>query len=311
MNLHMNIKLAVAALFVPLLMCAQGQKAVVNAGAAFLRQGPDYESPLETQELMGRVVEVLERDGYWVKVATSQPYTAWVNERQLAMLDGGGVALWEQTPKYMVTAMHSAAYEFCRQDSQVVCTLVAGDLLAVDGRKRSGMLPVALPDGRRGWVPAGDVADAAAWSGRCSALKAAGKCELAISYAFRMVGTAYLWGGMSADGCDCSGLVRLCYLMAEVGLPRNASQQYAAGRDIPVGRNDDGTFDMSALKRGDLVFFGSRTPEKLRITHVGIYLGNGRMIQSSQIVRVNSLVPGREDFYENAGRLVAACRIVE
>lgn len=311
MNLHMNIKLAVAALFVPLLMCAQGQKAVVNVGAAFLRQAPDYESPLETQELMGRVVDILERDGYWVKVATSQPYTAWVNEKQLAMLDEGATEAWEEAPKYMVTAMHSAVYELCRQDSPVVCTLVTGNLLASDGRKRSGMLPVALPDGRRGWVSARDVAGAAAWNDRCSALGASGKCELAISYAFRMVGTAYLWGGMSSDGCDCSGLVRLCYLMTGVRLPRNASQQYRAGRDIPVAAGADGTFDLSALKRGDLVFFGSRTPEKLRITHVGIYLGDGRMIQSSQVVRVNSLVPGREDFYENTGRLVAACRIVE
>lgn len=311
MNRLMNIKLAIVALFVPIVMLNARQKAVVNVSAAYLRVAPDYESALDSQELMGRVAEILDRDRYWVKVATSQPDTAWVNERQLAILDEAGIEAWESSPKYVVTALSSSVYASPRRDSGILCPVSLGNLLRQDGKARSGMVPVRLPDSRRGWIPAADVMREAVWEAECRTMDPGRKCNVAISHAERMLGTAYMWGGMSAAGCDCSGLVRLCYLMAGVSLPRNSSQQYRAGRDIPVGRNDDGSFDLSALRRGDLVFFGSETPEKLRITHVGIYLGGGRMIQSSQLVRINSLNPADGDCYENAWRLVRACRIVE
>jgi cell wall-associated NlpC family hydrolase len=65
------------------------------------------------------------------------------------------------------------------------------------------------------------------------------------------------------------------------------------------------------LQRGDLVFFGTpATDEKpMRITHVGIYLGGNKIIHSSHRVRINSLIPGDEDYYENSHRLVAAIRL--
>ncbi len=84
------------------------------------------------------------------------------------------------------------------------------------------------------------------------------------------------------------------------------------GRPVPVFREAERTFCADSLRVGDLLFFGRRGADgaKDRITHVGIYIGNGRMVHSSQIVRVNSLVPGEPDFYENAGRLLSAVRII-
>ena len=61
------------------------------------------------------------------------------------------------------------------------------------------------------------------------------------------------------------------------------------------------------------MFFGS--PEtfwaKEKITHVGIYIGNGKIIHASHKVRVNSLIPGEKDYYENAHRLLKARRFVD
>ena len=42
---------------------------------------------------------------------------------------------------------------------------------------------------------------------------------------------------------------------------------------------------------------------------LGIYIGNGEIIHASHLVRVNSLIPGSENYYENAHRLIRACRI--
>lgn len=66
------------------------------------------------------------------------------------------------------------------------------------------------------------------------------------------------------------------------------------------------------LEPGDLVFFGypADGDKKERITHVGIYIGDGRIIHSSHEVRINSLIPGEPDFYENAFKLIRARRIL-
>jgi hypothetical protein len=77
----------------------------------------------------------------------------------------------------------------------------------------------------------------------------------------------YLWGGSVGPNYDCSGLVQAAFVTAGIWLPRDSYQQEAFTR--PVAE--------TALKPGDLVFFGSHQ----RTTHVGIYLGDQCYIHSS------------------------------
>ena len=188
-----------------------------------------------------------------------------------------------------------------------------------------------LPSGKTGWVPSGGIAE---HKGFRSIAKGEGdaesiskkETEMIIAQAMKLVGVPYLWGGMSAKGVDCSGLVRISHLMNGILLPRNASQQIHCGERLKMpldksfwnDRSDEAKFkkEMVArienLQRGDLVFFGTPAMEegqKERITHVGIYLGNGKIIHASHLVRINSLIPGEKDYYENAHRLVGAIRL--
>ena len=91
----------------------------------------------------------------------------------------------------------------------------------------------------------------------------------------------YLWGGSSSDsGFDCSGLAMTVYQLSGLNLPRSSREQYEAG--APVEQND--------LLRGDLVFFSTAGGEK--VTHVGIYTGEGRFIHApgrGKKIRVDSL----------------------
>jgi len=100
----------------------------------------------------------------------------------------------------------------------------------------------------------------------------------AVSYAVAQIGTPYRWGGESPGvGFDCSGLVQAAYAAAGIGLPRVAQAQYHAGPPVPPGE---------ALQPGDLVFFGASPTD---ITHVGIVLGDGEMIDAPHtgaVVRV-------------------------
>lgn len=90
----------------------------------------------------------------------------------------------------------------------------------------------------------------------------------AIRAALAQVGTPYVWGGAGPGGFDCSGLVQWSYARAGLVLPRVAQDQYDAGPAIPA----DGQ-----LSPGDLVFFGA---DATHVTHVGLYLGDGRMVDA-------------------------------
>ena len=100
----------------------------------------------------------------------------------------------------------------------------------------------------------------------------------ALAYAAGQLGVPYRWGGETPGaGFDCSGLVQAAYRAAGVLLPRVAQTQFDAGPRVPAG---------SAWAPGDLVFFGT-SPRA--VTHVGIYLGAGEMLDApdtGEVVRV-------------------------
>lgn len=93
--------------------------------------------------------------------------------------------------------------------------------------------------------------------------------ERLVATARRFIGTDYRWGGTSVEqGFDCSGLTMTVYRLNGLDLPRTALEQFRAG--TPVARG--------ALRAGDLVFFA--TGRTSRISHVGIYSGDGQFIHA-------------------------------
>ncbi|MCT8468912.1 C40 family peptidase [Chromohalobacter canadensis] len=100
---------------------------------------------------------------------------------------------------------------------------------------------------------------------------------LILASAKQALGTPYQWGGNSLEsGVDCSGLVQLSYASAGIQVPRTSNQQYQA------------LDHREQARPGDLLFFGAGD----RATHVGIYLGDRRMIHapgSGREVTVSSL----------------------
>ncbi len=113
-----------------------------------------------------------------------------------------------------------------------------------------------------------------------------GKVQTVLKRALTLLGTPYRWGGTSPDsGFDCSGLVGYVFRTAlGIELPR-VSRDMASKTDAELIKNRD------ELKQGDLVFFG----RKGRVSHVGIYVGEGRFLHSPSTgkdVRVDSLITG-------------------
>jgi cell wall-associated NlpC family hydrolase len=103
-----------------------------------------------------------------------------------------------------------------------------------------------------------------------------GTTSAVVSIAMRYLGIAYRYGGTSPRGFDCSGFTQYVFEQVGVSLPRTADQQLRATTRIP----------RSEARPGDLVFYlGGGGPA----THVGIYLGGGKMIDSPRTGKVVSV----------------------
>jgi len=88
---------------------------------------------------------------------------------------------------------------------------------------------------------------------------------IVINTAMKYLGVPYVWGASSPKGFDCSGLVKYCFAKVGISLPHSSRMQYNYGTHV----------SRSQLKPGDLVFFYNP------IHHVGIYIGNGKMINAT------------------------------
>jgi cell wall-associated NlpC family hydrolase len=112
--------------------------------------------------------------------------------------------------------------------------------------------------------------------------------EELVRTARRFLGVPYRWGGEDKGGFDCSGLTMVSYRLNGLDLPRNSRAQFDAGRAVA----------RQALQPGDLVFFATQGGR--RITHVGLYVGNGEFIhapRAGQTVRIASLA---NSYFNNA-----------
>ncbi|PKP50992.1 MAG: hydrolase Nlp/P60 [Bacteroidetes bacterium HGW-Bacteroidetes-12] len=95
--------------------------------------------------------------------------------------------------------------------------------------------------------------------------------------AFLFLNTPYLWGGRSPFGIDCSGFTQIIYKLIGIKLPRDAYQQAKIGQTLSF---------IEESKSGDLAFFDN---DEGKIIHVGIMLGDNKIIHASGKVRIDKI----------------------
>jgi len=106
--------------------------------------------------------------------------------------------------------------------------------------------------------------------------------DIAANWALTQLGKPYQWGGAGPDSYDCSGLTMDAWAQAGVQLAHWTGYQWLSGPHVPL---DD-------LQRGDLLFYATNNSDPATIHHVGIYIGNGMMVDApytGAFVRIDSI----------------------
>lgn len=257
--------------------------ALVTISVACLRGEPRSGAELVSQAIMGTPVKVLECDGGMSRVQTPDGYIAYVTDSSLQFLSADGFAAWKKARRVVVTANLSMAYEKPVENiDAAVSDLLLGNILEYKG-ETAGFVQVSLPDGRTGYVKKTDVKEFSEWAEQNFDMPTIERS------ARRMMGTPYLWGGMSAKMADCSGFVRTAYFSNGIILQRDASQQALTGKKI------DPKKWRTEAEPGDLIFIGTKSG---KVTHVAMYIGNGKYIHSSGRVKINSMDKSASDFLD-------------
>lgn len=256
---------------------------------ADVRREPGATSEQVTQALLGAPARVLETAANgWARVRLAD-YEGWVEERALGAAPRAcetvAVIATPRAPLY-AHATGSARI------GEVFATSVLPVILAGQ-RSVAGRAPVWLPGSRRGWLDSADITERAA----DDPFPMRGT-EMALALARALMGTPYLWGGVSALGIDCSGLSQLACRAGGVIIPRDADQQYAA---LPY------VVDRASLRAGDLVYFAKGGA----ITHVGVALDSMMTLHASghgESVIISSLDPATDEYSATLAGMYAGAR---
>ena len=223
---------------------------------------------VQTQALYAQTVTVLARSGGWAKVAVrDEPdpqdphgYPGWLPVSQLR------TGFDETGPSLTVVARTA------------VLRLTSGRPITLSYGTR---LPIVPGASERTTVRSPDGAGTIAKAALAPSLHPSGASIVA--QAKRFLGLHYLWGGLSAWGFDCSGLVWDVFRMHGLTIPRDADPQFHHGTAVTRAQ----------LRAGDLLFWGSPS----YADHVAIYAGNGLMVEAPDSAHSVRVVPVRWDRY--------------
>ncbi len=117
-----------------------------------------------------------------------------------------------------------------------------------------------------------------------------------VNEASQFSGTPYVWGGTTPEGFDCSGFTQYVYGQLGVQLPRTSEMQATSGSPVS---------SLAAAQPGDLVFFAGSDGTASSPGHVGIYVGNGEMIDAPHDGTTVQVQP-----VSSAGPVVAIRRVL-
>ena len=254
-------------------------KATVTASVLNVRSGPSTNDIVISKINTGTEVEVLEESNGWYKVKLKNGQVGWASAQYLStnsMSDNQGSSNQDSSNEVNIskTGIVKADVLNIRSNpgtnNSIIGKLYNGESITVLS-EQNNWYKIKKSNGQTGWVSAqyislnNDQQD----SSNEATDENIDKADKVVALAEKQIGKPYVWGAEGPDSFDCSGLVYYVYKEAVgINLPRVSRDQYNVGTYI----------SKENLKPGDLVF--SSTNDAGTITHVGIYVGDNKMIHS-------------------------------
>ena len=220
---------------------------IINFSVCNVHQAEDSSSEMLTQGLLGMKAIILERRK-WIKIKLeNDDNEGWVHPKAITSLNPD--EQWTNSSKIIITAHYGFSYTQPDIHSQCVSDLVSGNRLRLL-QETNAFYKVEYPDKRQAYVPIAISQKEDEWK-KQNQLDA----PHILATAHSLMGIPYIWGGTSAKGMDCSGFVRLCFLLNGGSIPRDSYQQAQLGKRLELTEN------LSNLQPGDLLFFGIHVPQ--------------------------------------------------
>lgn len=240
---------------------------IVNVSVANIYRSDSYRSEMISQALLWERVEVITGGKDFSQIRMEDGYEGWISNYQITDAKENPANI-QTVIRPVVTILDTPNGKPVR-DAVMGCKIPA--LQSFDGQ-----LTVLLPDGKKGYSDAGNFGSFPEPTRENSVLLAK-----------QFLGIPYVWGGRSAKGFDCSGFTQSIYKWMGKQIARDAWMQHRDLRFVSSNPED--------AAAGDLYFFAENGS---KITHVGLAMGNGKIIHARGMVRINSLIPEQNGFDE-------------
>jgi cell wall-associated NlpC family hydrolase len=267
----------------------QQAQATLNAATADLTVAQQAQQAAEAREagLRGEVDQLTEaqyegaRFGQLSALLTGSSAKDYLDKASM-LQDMAAASSKTLNAMQAATDAATAAQQRAAKDQKTAqdATNAATALVATVQQEQSALAPlVQQAQAALGKVSKTDLAAANASLDPGQFIVPAGAAGIAIAAAEREIGKHYVWGAAGPDTFDCSGLMLFAWAQAGVTLPHSSQAQSGMGVYVPL----------SQLQPGDLIFFGSP------VHHVGMYVGNGDMIDapnSGEDVKIQPIFSG-------------------
>ena len=231
-------------------------KGVCRLAIVPVRSYPSEESEMVTQLLFRDHYTVLEsmNAGRWLKIEIHfDEYLGWIDIKQ----------------HYSIS---DAYFKHLNDVNFKICTDVSGSLLFNKSPIQiliGSILPISS-------MELFNMEEQLAFNGESHNMGDSMGFDFVKQIALKYLNAPYLWGGKTPFGVDCSAFVQMVFKIGGYKLPRDASEQALLGTKIET---------LEESIPGDLCFFGTKT----KIIHVGMLLGDYKIIHASGQVRIDNI----------------------